>query len=85
MAGSRDGRADSGGPRQIGPFFDVVVHKTGLRTIVFQLERAAGSGDHEAVAAAFKEADGIRRQSGWSWAGLICRRPGDGGNGNAPL
>ena len=74
MAGPRHARAARGGPRQIGPLFDAVVHQTGRRTIVFQLERAAGSGDHEAVAAAFKEADGILRQSGWSWAGLICRR-----------
>ena len=83
MPSSRDGRADSGGPRQIGPLFDAVVQKTGRRTIAFQLERAAESGGDEALVAAFKEADGIRRQSGWSWAALICRRPGDGA-GNAP-
>ncbi len=85
MAGPRHARADSGGLRQIGPFFDVVVVETGLRTIVLQLERAAGSDGDEAAAAAFKEADGIRRQSGWSWERLICRRPGTGGNGNVPL
>ncbi len=78
MAGPRRARADSGGWRHIGRVGAVVVHRTGLRIIVFQLERAAGSGDHEAVAAAFKEADGIRRQSGWSWAGLICRRLEEG-------
>ena len=73
MADPRHARADSGGPRQIGGSFDVVVHKTGLRTIVLQLERAAESDGHEAVAA-FKEAHGIRRQLGWSWAWLICPR-----------
>lgn len=71
MAGPRDGRADSGRPRQIGPFFDDVVLKIGLRTIAVYLERAGGSGDHEAVAA-FKEADGVRRQLGCSWEWLIC-------------
>ncbi len=79
MAASRDGRADSGGPRQIGPFFDVVVDKTGLRTIAVHLERAAESDGHEAVAA-FKEADGIRRQMKSSWARVICRRLEEGKN-----
>ena len=83
MAGPRHARADSGGWRHIGRLGAVVVHKTGLRTIVFQLELAGGSDGREA-AAAFKKADGIRRQSGWSWAGLIFRRPGAGGKGNAP-
>ncbi len=84
MAGPRRARADSGGWRHIGRLGAVVVVETGRRTIAFQLERAAGSDGDEAAAAAFKKADGIRRQSGWSWAGLICRRPGAGGNGNAP-
>lgn len=83
MPGSRDGRADSGGPRQIGPFFDAVVHKTGLRGIVLQLERAAESGGDEALVAAFKKADGIRRQLGWSWAWLIFPRLEEG-KSNAP-
>ena len=83
MAGPRHARADSGGSRQIGPLFDAVVQKTGLRAIAFHLERASGSDGDEAAAAAFKEGDGIRRQSGWSWERLICRCPGYG-NGNAP-
>ncbi len=74
MAGPRDGRADSGGLRHIGRFGDVVVHKTGRRTIAFQLERAAESGGDEALVAAFKESDGIRRQLGCSWEQWICRR-----------
>ncbi len=77
MAGPRHTRADSGGPRQIGPIFDVVVDKTGIRTIVLQLERAAEADGHEAVAA-FKKADGIRRQLGCSWERLICRRLEEG-------
>ncbi len=84
MAGPRHARADSGGLRHIGRFGDGVVHKTGRRTIAFQLERAAGSEGHEVVDA-FKKADGIRRQMGLSWERLICRRPGAGGNGNVPL
>ncbi len=83
MAGPRHARADSGGWRHIGRLGAVVVHKTGRRTITFQLERAAVSGGDEAVAAAFKQADGVRRQLGCSWDRLICHGPGDG-NGNAP-
>lgn len=83
MAGPRDGRADSGGPRQIGPFFDVVVVETGLRTIAVHLERAAESGGDEALVAAFKKADGIRRQLGCSWERLICPRLEEG-KSNAP-
>ena len=83
MPGSRDGRADSGGPRQIGPFFDGVVHKVGRRTIAFQLERAAAESDGHEVVDAFKKADGIRRQLRLSWARLICRRLEEGKR-NAP-
>ena len=50
MAGPRRARADSGGWRHIGALGGVVVDKIGRRTIAFQLERAAGSGGHEAVA-----------------------------------
>ncbi len=82
MAGPRHPRADSGGLRHIGRFGDVVVHKTGLRGIVLQLERAAESDGHEAVAA-FKKADKIRRQFGWSWACLTCPRLEEGKR-NAP-
>ncbi len=83
MAGPRHARADSGGLRHIGRFGDSVVHKTGCRTIAFQLERAAESGGDEALVAAFKKADGIRRQLGWSWAWLICPRLEEG-KSNAP-
>ena len=83
MAGPLRARADGGGWRPIGEVADVVVRETGRRSIAFQLERAAGSDGHKAVAAAFKKADGIRRQLGWSWARLICRRPRSGGKGDA--
>lgn len=84
MAGPRRARADSRGWCHIGRLGVVVVRKNGLRSIAFQLERAAGSDGHKAVAAAFKKADGIRRQLGCFWDRLICRRPGAGGNGDAP-
>ncbi len=83
MAAPRHARADGGGPRQIGPFFDVVVHRIGLRAIAFHLKCASGSDGDEALVAAFKQADGVRRQLGCSWDRLICHGPGDG-NGNAP-
>ena len=82
MAGLRHARADSGGLRHIGRFFDDVVHKTGFRAIAFQLERAAGSGGHEVVAA-FKEVAGIRHQLAFFLARLIFRRLKEGKN-NAP-
>ncbi len=66
MAAPRHARADGGGPRQIGPFFDVVVHRIGLRAIAFHLKCASGSEGHEVVDA-FRKADWILRQLGCSW------------------
>lgn len=56
----------------VGQAAEGVARATGLNSIVRQLDTAS-AGDDGAALAKFREADGIRRQMGCSWAELIAK------------
>ncbi|MCZ6496963.1 MAG: hypothetical protein O6924_12390 [Alphaproteobacteria bacterium] len=61
---------DGGVWRHVGGVSDGVVRRIGLRAIRFHLDRAAASGDCEALAS-IREANALRQQLGLSWNQVV--------------